>query len=358
MTQILILADSLSGTGHQRRAEMLGGALIRRGYGVTYLSHALYDEGLRQSDLFRYVEWPSYAGALDNSHALLAVKMERMRRIVRLRGQAGPFAALICEHFPIGKLYLDEEIALLCKLFKAEKTQLLCVYRDIIDDGDLAQADRAVERLNRAFDALLVLADGDLRPLPAAFVARVQVPLIYLGYLDPHERHTILVFGGGGKFNDAFYQRTLDVLHKLAERFAIQGRFYTGSLMSDSALAALSVRAGTAIQVHRSTPDLYAELERAAITISTLGYNTFVDLLHFNNANIIVPLLHNDEQMTRARMLAQIKPKVSVIELDEKYPSTLAAVVERELASGIATGGLRNFVRVIEERCPLSGGGD
>ena len=94
---------------------------------------------------------------------------------------------------------------------------------------------------------------------------------------------------------------------------------------------------------------LYAELAQAAITISTLGYNTFVDLLHFNNANILAPLAHNDEQMTRARLLAQIKTNVSVIELDERYESSLAATLDQILAAAPDMGGLRNFVRAVEE---------
>ena len=102
-------------------------------------------------------------------------------------------------------------------------------------------------------------------------------------------------------------------------------------------------------RVYRATPDLYAELAQAAITISTLGYNTFLDLLHFNNANILVPLLHNDEQMTRARLLAQMKANVSVLELDEQYEVALAAKLAQIVTSAPNVGGLRNFVREIEE---------
>ena len=347
MTQILMLADSLSGTGHQRRAEMLCRALLQHGYGVTYLSHALYERALEQAPAFRYVELSAYAGTMDDPKALLAVKMERMRRIIHLRGQVGPFAALICEHYPIGKFYLDEELGLLRKLFKTGATRLICVYRDIVDDGDLALADQALTRLNRDFDALLVLADPKLLTLPAAFTAQVQIPITYLGFLDPRERRKVLVFGGGGMLNDQFYQRTLHVLQGLGA--PVEGTLYTGSLIDDAAFAALAAQAGPAVQVHRATPDLYAELAQAAITISTLGYNTFVDLLHFNNANILAPLAHNDEQMTRARLLAQIKTNVSVIELDERYESSLAATLEQILAAAPDMGGLRNFVRAVEE---------
>ena len=326
---------------------MLCRALLQHGYGATYLSHALYDRTLEQAPTFRYVELPAYAGTLDDPKALLAVKMERLRRIMHLRGQVGPFAALICEHYPIGKFYLDEEIGLLRKFFKTAGTRLLCVYRDIIDDGDLALAEQALTRLNRDFDALLVLADPKLLALPAAFAAQVQIPITYLGFLDPHERRKILVFGGGGKLNDQFYQRTLHVLQGLG--VAVESTLYTGSLMDDAAFTTLAAQAGPAAQVYRATPDLYAELAQAAITISTLGYNTFLDLLHFNNANILVPLLHNDEQMTRARLLAQMKANVSVLELDEQYEVALAAKLAQIVTSAPNVGGLRNFVREIEE---------
>jgi predicted glycosyltransferase len=346
MIQILMLADSLSGTGHQRRAEMLCKALLERGHGVTYLSHALYDRGLAQAPAFRYVELPAYAPALADPAALAAVKLERLRRIMRLRGQAGPFAALICEHYPLGKLYLDEEVGLLRKHFPAPA---LCVYRDIIDDGDLAQAEPALARLNRDFAALLVLADPKLLALPVDFAARVAIPITYLGLLDPHEQRKILVFGGGGKLNDAFYQRTLRVVQQMTAGLPLETWLYTGSLMEETAFAALAAQAGPGVHVRRSSPDLTAELAQAAVTISTLGYNTFVDLLHVNNANILAPLLHNDEQMTRAWLLAQIKPNVHVLALDADYETALAAALERSLAAAPDMGGLRNFVRAVEE---------
>jgi predicted glycosyltransferase len=347
-----MIADSLSGTGHQRRAEMLCQALLARGHGVTYLSHALYERTLAQAPDFRYVELPAYAGALDDPAALLAVKMERARRIARLRG-AGPFAALICEHYPIGKFYLDEEVGLLRKLFKTPATRQLCVYRDIIDDGDLRHADAALARLNRDFDALLVLADPKLLALPVAFAAQVQIPITYLGFLDPRVRRKLLVFGGGGKLNDAFYQRTLRVLQELGTDAGLESIFYTGGLMAEDAFAALAAQAGATAQVRRSTPDLYGELAQAAITISTLGYNTFVDLLHFNNANILVPLAHNDEQRTRADLLAAIKANVQVIELDGGYEAGLAVALTRLLAAAPDMEGARNFVRVVEESACL-----
>jgi predicted glycosyltransferase len=355
VTQILMIADSLSGTGHQRRAEMLCQALLARGHAVTYLSHTLYERALAQAPDFRYVELPPYADALDDPAALLAVKMERMRRIARLRGAGvGPFAALICEHYPIGKFYLDEEVGLLRKLFKTPATRQLCVYRDIIDDGDLAHADAALARLNRDFDALLVLADPKLLALPPAFVAQVQIPIAYLGYLDPRTRRKLLVFGGGGKLNDAFYQRTLAVLRTLTPDWPFDSVFYTGGLMAEDAFAALAAQAGATAQVRRSTPDLFAELAQAAITISTLGYNTFVDLLHFNNANILVPLAHNDEQRRRADLLAAIKANVQVIELDDGYEAGLTAALTRLLAAAPDMEGARNFVRTVEEIACLS----
>lgn len=346
MAHLLMLADSLSGTGHQRRAELLCQALLQRGHRVTYLSHALYDHALAAAGL-DYVELPSYAAVLDDPAALLAVKMERLRRIGRLREPAEPYAALLCEHYPLGKFYLNEEVGLLRKLSRAPA---ICVHRDIMDNGDLAEADAALTRLNRDFAALLVLADPKLLALPPDFAARVQIPITYLGFLDPRPREKVLVFGGGGKLNDEFYQRTLSVLQQLGPDAGLESTFYTGGLMDAATFAALVAQAGSGVQVRRAAPDLFAELGQAALTISTLGYNTFVDLLHFNCANILVPLAHNDEQMTRARLLAQIKANVHVLELDAGYERTLAAALAHILAAAPDMGGLRRFVTAIEER--------
>jgi|CXWL01.1.fsa_nt_gi predicted glycosyltransferase len=356
MTEILLLADSLSGTGHQRRAELLCRALLGRGYGVTYLSHGLHDSSLRQAAAFRYVAWPSYDGTGSDPDRLVATKLERLRLLQRLRHQLGPFAALICEHFPIGKLYLREEVALLGRCFKAPGTRLIAVYRDIVDDGDLAQAEQAAQRLNEDFDHLLVLSDARHLALPAGLVQRIRIPVTYLGFLDPRERQGILVFGGGGKLNDDFYRRTLDVLQRLPASCAVEARFFTGSLMSDSAFEALRARAGPLTRVARSTTDLFAEMGNAAITVSTLGYNTFVDLLHLDGVHIVVPLAHNDEQMTRARVLARIKSQVKVIALDADYESSLSAALGAALPAAVDASGLRSFVRVLAELCPLPGG--
>jgi len=347
MAHLLMLADSLSGTGHQRRAELLCQALLARGHRVTYLSHALYTPALAATPGFQYVALPAYAGVLEDAAALLAVKMARLRQIARLRNPADPIAALICEHYPLGKFYLDEEVRLLRRLLATPATRTLCVYRDIIDDGDLAQVDQALLRLHRDFDALLVLSDPQWLALPPDFAARVQIPIRYLGWLDPRARRKIVVFGGGGKLNAAFYRRTVSVLQGLDA--AGECVLYTGSLMDAASFAALAAQAGATVAVQRAAPDLYRELAQAAVTISTLGYNTFVDLLHFNNANIVVPLLHNDEQMTRARLLAQLKPHVSVVALDAAYESTLAAALTHSLAAAPALDGLRTFVTAVEE---------
>lgn len=351
MTHILVVADSLSGTGHQRRAELLCGALLDRGYTVTYFSHALYQPRLRERGTFQFVEWPSYAGNLDDPRRLLAVKRERLRQIAQLHGQVEPASVLLCEHFPIGKLYVQEEVAQLRKQLCRASARQICVHRDIIDDGDMAQADKALACLNRDFQGLFVFSDERVQPLPPAFSAQVQIPITYLGYLDPHERRTIVVFGGGGKLNDVFYARTLGVLRDLAPRYDCAARMYTGSLIGEEAFAALQAHAGLAVTVARSSGDLDRELAQAIVTISTLGYNTFLELLHLNQTNVIVPLAHNDEQMTRARLLAQLKPDVAILELDDHFEAALGAVLERTLHTKLNTGGLRTFQAALEALC-------
>jgi len=374
MKRILLLADSLSGTGHQRRAELLARALLQRGYGVTYLSHALYDGTLEALPAFRYVDLPTYAGLVADPKALAAAKMERLRRITRLRHDDGPFAALIFEHYPLGKLYLDEEATLLRRFFRGPETRQICIYRDIVDDGDLAQAEAGIARLNAHFDALLLLADPALQAPPPQLAA-LRIPVMSLGLLDPRERRRVLVFGGGGLLNERFYRAALLALMRLAQDpsldFVPEGRIYTGSLMPEAAFAGLAaIAAGYAgrVELLRSAPDLYAELGQAAVTVSTLGYNTFVELLHFNNANLIVPLAHNDEQRTRARLLAQLKPNVTIIDTStdtstdtgtdtggEARTDTLADALAAALAHALkgtpAMGGLRRFVQAVEALC-------
>lgn len=352
MTQILIFADSMSGTGHQRRAEALARALVQHGYGVTYLSHGLFDRALAIQAKFTFVELPGYAAALGDPQALVGVKLERTRRIMALRRTAGPFAALICEHYPLGKLYLDDEVALLRRFFARPATRIICVYRDIMDDGDLAEMDRSLERLNQDFHALLVFSDAAYMPLPDLLIEKVRIPVTYLGYLDPEEPRTILVFGGGGKFNDEFYAHTLVVVNEFCARADLAGLFYTGSLVGETTFAELAAHAAPAVQIRRATDDLHADLQSTIVTISTLGYNTLLDLLHFNNANIVVPLARNDEQMTRARLLQRLKPQVAVIELDADYTTNLSAALENLLSSTLNRGGLRHFIQAIDHLCP------
>ena len=185
-------------------------------------------------------------------------------------------------------------------------------------------------------------------PLPAFLTQDIKIPIDYLGYLDPEGGiPQITVFGGGGKFNNLFYQQTLEVIQQLHLDDLFTVKLFTGRNLPDEQRTILK-DLFPSVTISDHSRNLVDEISKSCITISTFGYNTFVQLLHFNNYNIIVPLPRNfQEQHTRADFFIQFKQKVSIVMLDLKYKEFLLSKLSEIIPRLINLGGLPTLVNKI-----------
>ncbi len=82
--------------------------------------------------------------------------------------------------------------------------------------------------------------------------------------------------------------------------------------------------------MRRSVPDLRAELERSAASVSQCGYNTALDLLVSRVPALVVPFARpgEDEQSVRARRLERLGA-VRTLAPDRLTPPALADELRR-----------------------------
>ena len=342
--RILVFSDSFSGTGHQNRAELICDKLINSGHKVLYISSACNNNKLS------FYKILGYGDSINNPSDYKAIKKRRISALERFLRINKKFDLVFIEHFPIGKLYLKEEFKLLYSAYKSV-AKFYCLYRDIIDNEDMAVMKEFVSILNNCFDGIFVFADSSITKLENKLVSKLNLTPKYLGYLDPCPRNQILVFGGGGKYNFDFYNKTIKVLLNLRRMDNWEIRIYTGSLMDEKLLKILKKLAKQRknMVISKYCKNMQEELRKSFVTISTLGYNTFVDLYRENNFNIIVLLRRNNEQLMRSKTLQNIKSKASVIDLNVDYSKELERTLVRLLEAKPDMRGLDQFSYLIEK---------
>jgi len=337
MKKILIVAASPHGYGHLYRGEIISKYLSRNGFEVTYLSN---------NDVpLTYSSEEQFSSYLINMSQ--GIEGENARRLFLEHIGESNYDIVLIDHFPLGKLFFLESFKVLHKKLHLH-TKFICVFRDIFSIDDFRQRAESVSVLNQYFDHLLVFSDKKIMPLPDFLTQDIKIPIDYLGYLDPEMGcPQITIFGGGGKFNNTFYQQTLEVIQKLHLDDSFTVKLFTGRNLPAEQRAILK-DLFPSVKISDHSEDLMDEIRKSCITISTFGYNTFVQLLHFNNYNIIVPLPRNfQEQHTRADFFIQYKQKASIVLLDLKYKEFLLSKLSDITSRLINLGGLPTLVKKI-----------
>lgn len=337
MKKVLIVAASPHGYGHLYRGELISRYLSKNGFEVTYLSNN--DVPLTYSS---EEQFSTYFVNLSQG-----VEGENARKLFLEHIVEKCFDIVLIDHFPLGKLFFLESFKILHEKLR-HHTKFICVFRDIFSIDDFRQRAESVSVLNQFFDRLLVFSDQKIMPLPDFLTLDIKIPVDYLGYLDPAGgKPQITVFGGGGKFNITFYQQTLEVIHQLGLDHLFDVKLFTGRNLPAEQRASLK-ESFPSVTISEHSEDLMGEISKSCITISTFGYNTFVQLLHYNNYNIIVPLPRNfQEQHTRADFFTQYKKKAFVIILDLKYKEFLQRHLSDITPSLINLEGLPNLIKII-----------
>lgn len=334
----LVIAISPHGYGHLTRGEMLSQYFTDNGIDVTYLSNKIL-----KSSNFDTILIPD--SIFDGN---LLERKNTISGIIKKVGMRS-FDMVIIDHYPFGKLALGDGFLKLKKIMP-QSTKFISVYRDIISVEDIVRVPQGCDILNENFDMLAVFSDEKFIKLPESVTNSLSIPVKYFGYIDWCYNPQITVFGGGGKYNMKFYTETLETLKTIKYPHPYKIKLFTGDKLQEDQLAELVERFPD-IDIQTYTDELYKEIERSEITISTFGYNTFSQLMHFNNYNIIVPLPKNhNEQYTRALKFKNVKNNVSILLLDFNFKHNLTQQICNIFNERINRNGLAYFTDEIKTK--------
>ena len=337
--KVLIIAASPHGYGHLYRGEMISSYLHKNDFEVFYLSNNTVD----------------FSPSCSSTYSKLKIIMGEGNDAQKARSKVLEYVDLfdfdyvIIDHFPLGKLFLLDSFKDLHKKL-CKRAKFICVYRDIYSIDDYRDMESSVEVLNYYFDKFLVFSDPKFLPLPDFLTQNITIPMDYLGYLYPDYNPQITIFGGGGKYNFDFYKQTIEVLAELGVVQSYKIVLFTGANIPENEYQTL-LDLFPEIHIQRHCINLMEEIYKSDITVSTFGYNSFVQLLHSNNYNVIVPLPKNhQEQYSRAEKFCQLKKNASIILFDLKYKELLAKEIQTVLGQMLNRNGLENLVKYLKER--------
>lgn len=336
--KVLVIAASPHGYGHLYRGEMISSYLHNNNFDVYYLSNNSVDFSPSSSASFSKLKITMGDGEAS----------QKARDKVLEYVDLFKYDYVIIDHFPLGKLFLLENFKNLHKKMR-KFSKFICVYRDVYSIDDYREMEASLDVLNHYFDKLLVFSDPKFLPLPDILTQKITIPMDYLGYLDSDYNPQITIFGGGGKYNFNFYKQTLEVLIDLGAHQSFRIALYIGANLPEDEYQSL-LNSYPEIHIERHCTRLMQEINNSDITISTFGYNSFVQLLHANNYNVIVPLPKNyQEQFTRAEKFCHLKASASIILFDLKYKELLAEKIQQVLGQMLNRNGLVNLVNHLNE---------
>ncbi len=356
--RVLIYVQHLLGTGHLRRAALLGNAMTRHGMDVTLVSGGMPVPGLQVNGV-KFVQLPPVAAADLGFKSLVdaqgqtvteALKQARRDQLLALWQEFQPQVILV-ELFPFGRRQMRFELLPLLDAARQSRPTPVIVssVRDVLGGSrDPQRQQRMLAYFDQYFDHVLVHGSAALLPFNLTF-AHVQAlgpRLHYTGYVvDPAVTvgtgansgvvgsNEVLVSAGGGAvgralLETAIHARPLSTLAKL------QWRILVGPAMGASACGELRALArscaGDGIIVELNRSDFSALLRRCRLSVSQAGYNTVMETLQAGARAVMVPFAGGGEteQALRARVLAE-KEWIDIVEEADLTPQHLAQAIDR-----------------------------
>ena len=325
--RVMVYVQHLLGTGHQRRAAYLAGAMAERGLEVTLVCGGFPVHGLDLGPV-EVVQLPP-ARAEDARYETLLTetgrppdarwRRERTAALIQALDDAKP-DALVIETFPFGRRQFRFELIPLLEAARrrAPRPFIAVSIRDVLEPR--SRASRYAETvgwLEAYFDAVLVHGDPQVLPLAVSFplAAEIDQYVSYTGYVAPPPAPAVagpagtgevLVSAGGGEVGERLLRTALAARERTTLSNA-PWRFLVAHGISDSSFRELKAAASRDVTIERNRPDFGALLRRCAVSISAAGYNSVVEVLLANARSVLVPFCDagEQEQSMRARELAR-----------------------------------------------------
>lgn len=337
----------------------------------------------------RRVQLPELAmdPAFQNLHATGGDSLERTRANRRamleqlLRDEA-PDLFLI-ELYPLGRKAFRNELNPVLEQIKDGRLppcRVVCSVRDIlVEKEDQARHEaRAVDALNRWFDALLVHADPDVIRLDATFsrMADIRIPVTYTGFVAPPvapvgdraawkaargmtpDQVLVVASAGGGAVGYPLLDAVTRAIPRLPQDLPIRVQLFTGPFMATRDTEQLHQHRDHRLHIDCFASDFPAWLEAADLSLSMAGYNTCMNILATGVRALVHPFDQNREQGLRARLLED-RGLLGVLSTDDLDPSALAERMLQRLQAprhgargAVDINGAANTARWITDRMP------
>ena len=231
---------------------------------------------------------------------------------------------LLVDHSPTG---MNGELRpVLEHLRESGHCQRILGLRDIIDSPQRVAArwkkENMIEVLKRDYDHVVVYGAKNVYDtateyaLPDDLKRRTR----FVNYVSQRTGSTdavqvereqglvVVSIGGGDGGGDSIVRPFLEMMHAHAERLGIHAEVLLGPFVPEPLRRELRALAeNTPAVLHDFIPDPTPLFARAELVISTAGYNVSAELLaHANRALLIPRVVHREEQLVRARRLAEL----------------------------------------------------
>jgi len=311
------------------------------------------------------------------------IKEKRQRRFFNLFEKEKPDVFLV-ELYPFGRKAFRFELDPVLQAIGERRLpacRVVCSVRDIlVEKEDAAKHElRAVNTLNRYFDAVLVHADPRLAQISETFArfAEIRIPVIYTGYIadrpEPdaggkmrrrlqigRDEILIIASAGGGHVGAPLLEAVIGAFDRLRVKNHCYLKVFTGPYLDQSEFNRLTHLAGEEVEINRFSPDFLSYMAAADLSVSMGGYNTTMNILATGVSALVWPFPQNREQRMRAARLDQMGV-LKIVADEDLDPQRLAGLIAQVLSAadrvpvGIELNGAANTAAWLENRGPAVG---
>jgi predicted glycosyltransferase len=303
------------------------------------------------------LQMDTHFNGLFNSQMQISVdqiKEQRQKKLLALFEKEKPDIFLV-ELYPFGRKAFRFELDPLLAAIRDQghsPCAVVCSVRDILVEKEDRQRHegRAVDILNRFFDAVVVHSDPNLIKLEETFSfhAQISIPLFYTGYIAKKppanarrqirsrlkimdKDHLIVASAGGGSVGKPLLESTINAFKKFSRDSSARLMVYTGPYIAEKDFGYLKSLANQRITVEKFTSNFLAVMAAADLSISMGGYNTSMDILACGVPAMVWPFGHNREQRLRAQRLAE-RGTLKILNDEHLKPDCLADILAQTLS--------------------------
>ncbi len=286
--------------------------------------------------------------------SLEQIKAQRQKNLLTLFEKEKPDLFLV-ELYPFGRKAFRFELDPLLAAIRNQKTSpcgVVCSVRDILVEKEDQQKHegRAVDTLNRYFDAVLVHSDPSLIKFEETFLRRaeIRIPLFYTGYiakkppgnarqqirsrLEIEDKCLMIVASaGGGSVGKPLLESAMCAFKKFRADSSACLYVYTGPYIDAQDFTDLQSLANQKMRIEKFASDFLAYLAAADLSISMGGYNTSMNLLACGVPALVWPFGLNREQRLRAQRLAE-RGALKILNEEDLQHDRLARIMAQALS--------------------------